>query len=418
MQVYLITYLEYIKENNLFDDTDHIGKFSGMDAKQQAIFMRRFTERYSSAEIKKFLYAANPEGWSREILERFDVIHSCYNHRRMGFAIIAEAKPASAVLQQVMADAFGIKNMVHCPLNEDEETIREAAESLQLYSDVFGAKNLLHTIESVEREGGALPPLFYAVMDPQSDSHKSYSLNIKFLQRATDQELIDVAIRPVIENVKVGKLTESEKRKLEDKFVPILRKVGTGASTARGGFSPKVVPRLFLNALSDAGYDLDNIPDEIRPVLKQMVSFVSTTIQGRDITLRMGTAEVVQDLIEDVAQECRAACLMIDGKFKGYSTVIAQPAVKYSPKMRLAMEDIAQKARDEFFEMRKRPYQSRGPDFNRNILDVFIDRVSASVVALFTGTGARPAARVASTAKKTKEVGKKANDRSACHWVQ
>ena len=183
------------------------------------------------------------------------------------------------------------------------------------------------------------------------------------------------------------------REKLEGLLVAVLCKFGTGASYGRGGFSPKAVPRMFISALSDMdGIDIYNIPDEIKPVLKQMVSFVSTTIQGRDIGMRMGTEEEVQDLIEDVERECRAACLAIDGKIDPALIVDLSP--KYSRVMHESIEDNAKLARDEFNAMRNRRSLSKEPsDFNRKVMDVYMGRVSALKVAEFTNVGARKDAR-------------------------
>lgn len=398
---------EHLQEQGVTEKFTDDKKFSEMEPKLQAVYLKRFMAEHSPQDVKQWLYEANNDGWSREILERFDVIHSCYNHNRMGFAIIAEAKPSSAVLQQVMADAFEIKNMTHCPLNEEEKTIRMAAESLGLYSEVFGAQNLLSKIENSEQSNTSLPPLFYAVMDPQSDSQKQYGLNIRWLQRATDQELIDRAITPLLDQIKSNGLTEEQTEKLKGQLVPVLRKIGTGASSARGGFSPKVVPRLFLNALQDNGFDLDNLPDEIRPVLKQMVCFVSTTIQGRDVGMRMGTQESVQDLIEGVERECRAACLVIDGKLQNTSHLVVPPAPNYSKKMRKAIEIAGETARSTYEEMRT--VKSIDKDtFGKPMLDLFLEKVGALTIAAFTNVGARPPARESSS-KILKKIIQKAS---------
>jgi hypothetical protein len=396
---------DHLRENNLVPLPPHIKKFSDMDAKGQAVFLKRLIHEHGD-KMKGWFFEANPVskegGWSREILERFEVIRTCYNHRRMGFAIIAEADASSAVLQQALADSFGIKNMVHCPLNESEQTIAKAAEAMRSYSRVFGAKNLISKID--QASDGETVPLFFAVMDPQSDSQKSYGFSIKFLQRATDQDLIRTAIKPVLDSID-HEAINGDRAKLEGVFVGILRKIGTGASYARGGFSPKAVPRMFISALSEMpGIDINNIDPKMRPVLKQMVSFVSTTIQGRDIGMRMGSEQEVQDLIEDVERECRMACLAIDGKID--PALIVKPASKYSAAMKASIERNAKHARDSYYMMRTERSTSRNPnDFNKLKLDLYMERVAALIVAEHTNVGARKDARKDGT--KTKRVEKK-----------
>ena len=392
---------EYLKENEIIELPNVMlgkdgKKFSGFTADEQAVLLKRVMEEHSQ-DMKQWLYEANPSNskdekkhWSREILERFDVMHKCFNHDKMGFGIIAEADASSAVLQQVLAESFGIKNMTHCPLNEEEHTIRDAAKALGKYSEVFGAQNLAAKVQKADSEGVDVAPLFFAVMDPQSDSQKSYGLNIKWLQRATDKELIDFSVTPFAEKTGCLNLDQSTNAAL----IAVLRKIGTGASTARGGFSPKIVPRLFINALSDAGYDLDNIDDDLKPVLKQMVSFVSTTIQGRDVAMRMGTEESVQDLMQDVAAECQIACLTIDGHLKNTSEKIYKVAPQYSDKMRDAIEKRSQEARDQYQEMRTDTIKtSDNSEFGRPFVDVYIEKVSAAKMAEFTNVGARPDVR-------------------------
>jgi len=163
------------------------------------------------------------KGPAAEVLKRFEVLQRTFNQRRMGVAIIAEANEMSCIQQQVMAEAFHINGMTHCALNEDQKTIKNAAKNLRQYLQSFGQNNLKIRMQEIEGENGH-PDLYVCVMDPASDSHKSWGTFMKDAQ--------------ILSGGKVGGIGVEFN-------IAALGKIGTGLSYARGGFPAEMAPRFL-----------------------------------------------------------------------------------------------------------------------------------------------------------------------------
>jgi hypothetical protein len=371
----------YIKANHPEVIREKVAKLSDLDAEGQRVLLKRLMERHGD-QMDEWLTAANKDGWNREILERFRMVRKCYNHNRMGTAIIAEADAASAVKQQVLAEAFGIKNMLHVALNEDQDTIKQAAENLAEYTKVFGSWNA-----EVRKANGNGEDIFFCIMDPQSDSQKEYGMFIKGRQRTTKENLIGLAM-----NIKKA----------------VYDKIGTGASYGRGGFSPKAVARLFINILGGReGNENDNAEgEEKKSILRRMASFVSTTIQGRDAGLRVGTGRQAYDLIAGIDNETTAACMAVDGKTP--AEIVAPKPVHYSPAMEAAIERIRQSQCDRYTsELRGKCSKIEGR-LDEKRIDLYLEQVAAMKVSEATNTGARKDTRKEGEKKtlaKTRAIG-------------
>ena len=358
---------DYLREHNLVDIPNNlkdIETFSEQTPIVQAKFLVSLMQEHQD-KVKTWLEASNADGWHREILERFKVMSECFNHNRMGSAIIAEADEMSTVLQQVLAESYGIKNMIHTALNEDENTIKHAARNLRFYRKKFGAFNIEKQIEQL-KDIAKKAFAYLGIMAPQSDSNKSYGLWIKPLQSGATQALIRIAVRFI---------------------TAILEKLGTGASYARGGFSPKIVPRMFLYNLS-ALWDITRLKERFFPeqisVLKQMASFVSTTIQGRAVGYQFGTAKSVYDTISGIDAEITAVHLAIDGNIA--PELVAPLAVRYSQDMQDTLSELEQECRNEYNKMRTR----KNPDNEEELwFNIVMKKISALFLSEKANTGAR-----------------------------
>lgn len=342
-----------LREKGLTDSMS-FDKLSKLQDHVQAKFFKDLMDKHGPDQIRDWLYESNSEGWSREILERFSTVSQCFNKKKMGAAIIAEAKGISPIYQQVLAESFGMKGMVHVALNEDQEMIAKAADNLKIYARVFGKRNL------IERDGD----YYFCVMDPQSDSQRQHGIFIRGLQRLTLQRLIDKGI---------------------ETGIAVLEKLGTGCSYARGGFSPKAVTRLFINALTG----MKDWHQKDKKLLRQMASFVSTTAQGRDIGLRYGTAAQVWDMLADIDANITAAVMVIDKKVQ--PEIVTPPAAEYTPNMRRFMEEIREKqCRRYNDELRSKQSINSMGDLR---LDLYLSEVSATTISAKSTPGARPPSR-------------------------
>jgi phosphoenolpyruvate carboxylase len=351
----------YLKKEHPGVIKEQVETLSDLPELGQLALLKRLMDSHED-KMGKWLVAANKDGWSREILERFRMVRKCYNNGRMGTSIIAEADATSAVKQQFLAESFGIQNMVHVALNEDLKTIKNAAENLAKYTKRFGRRN----IEARRMNGGNT---FYCVMDPQSDSQKSYGVFIKAQQRKTKENLISLAL---------------------DLRQPVYDKIGTGASYARGGFSPKIIPRLFTHVLTNHP-EWENFNNEDRRIVRKMACFDSTTIQGRDIGLRVGSREQAYDLIAGIDKETNAACAVVDRKVA--PEVVAPVPVKYSPAMEAALDQICNEMCDEYYNIVRNLTRTEEGRLHEKRKDGYVEATSALRVSKYANVGARPDSR-------------------------
>jgi hypothetical protein len=368
----LFEYLKKHKTGLLEQYIKSRGGIEKLSPDAYASFFYHFMQHHQD-KMADWLLASNPDGRPREILERFRVISQCFNHTRMGAAIIAEAQPISVVQQQVLAEAFGIRHLVHVALNEDRKTIENAAENLAIYSRVFGKRNVEDRVAGTTGNGeDASPEAFFCVMDPLSDSQKQLGLFIKGRQRHTKQDLITLS--------------------LSEKFrAAVLNKLGTGLSYARGGMSPLAVPRMFLNILSGMHkFSKKTFSEDEKKLLRQMASFVSITHQGRDAGMRLGARGQVYDMLFGLFEEIEASHLVIDDKID--IRAVSPPATKFSINMQQALEHAEEATRQKYKLMRED--QSKKPETLGLIrLNMYAKEAGACVVSKFAGVGARKDAR-------------------------
>lgn len=351
----------YLKENRPDVITEkEVKKLEDLSSTSQLILLNRLMGSHKG-QMKEWLIAANREGWGREILERFHMMSKCYNKERMGTAIIAEADPTSAGKQQLLAESFSIGNMAHIALNENLETIQKAAKSLAKYTKKIGGRNL-----EDRRQNGNTD--VYFIMDPQSDSHKEYGLFIKAQQLKTMKNLITLAL---------------------ELNLPVCTKIGTGASHARGGFSPKAVSRVFLNALT-AHPDWETLNADQRKIMRQMVSFVSTTIQGRDAGLRLGTDEQVYCMMSDLDHGMIAGCMAIDRKIP--PDIAAPRPTKFSPAMEAVLKEICEKQCIKYSEIVRGLECTSIGELSTRRIDKYMSVLPVNITE-FTNVGARPPSR-------------------------
>ncbi len=355
----------YLRDNGLASELYNPKtevRLSKLKTARQIEILRELFEQYDAKQVGQWLDAANPRdaenpgdldieaNWLNEIIQRFDVIRCCFNHRRMGATIIAEAQEMSLIHQLCLAKSKGIDGMTHMALNEEEKTIAAAPENLKMFVEAMG-----------------LTDVVICVMVPMSDSQKQNGIEIKPVQDEASQGLMDLGLvfgRPPFE------------------------KKGSGAAYARGGFSPLSVTRMFLtNLLKKTGGVLYK-GAKAREVLKDMASYTSTTVQGHHVEMALGTPAQVYDLLDDFASETNAACLVIDGKIAAENIVPLPP--EQSPDMGNALKRAGARARDIYRRMRM---QNSTSDPGKNIYDLYMQATSATAMAEFTGTGARKKAR-------------------------
>jgi len=363
---------QYLKDNP--ELAPEIENFKGdkplnkRNEKTQIRFYKEIMQKHGD-DVKDWLHKANEgklEGPAAEIFARFDIVQKTFNQSRMGVAIIAEANAMSCVQQQALAEAFGINGMIHCALNEEEETIRNAPSNLRTYLKNFGQSNLQYRTELVKGEDGQ-PDMFVVVMDPASDSHKSWGIGMKEQQLKSWKNISGLGM---------------------EFATAALYKIGTGCSYARGGFPSEIVPRLHLNTLSRF-VDFKSLSDQSRKILKKQMAFVSTTIQGRGPGIMRGTAQQVQDSLAKTGFGIDAACLAVDGKIDVKD--VTPLAVKYSPKMTKFLDATEQDMRDHYFnEIRHEPSDVEN---DTTVENRYMRSVSATMMALLTNVSARKPSR-------------------------
>ena len=347
----------------------------GLSTEQQIEFYKKFIGAENRREL---LHVANHEldkdgkevsklkGPATEVLARFEVVQKTFNKRRTGVAIIAEANEMSCIQQQILAEAHHIQGMTHCALNEDENTIKDAAKNLGLYLKTTGHNNLQFKIEEID-QGEDHPKIYVCVMDPASDSHKSWGIGMKSTQNESLAAVSSLGL---------------------EFGVAALEKIGTGCSYARGGFPAEMAPRLHMHALSKA-MDLRNLSETSRKILKRQMSFVSLTIQGRGPGLLRGSRDQVQDALAKIGFEMDAACMAIDGLIKPKD--IAPMAVKYSPEMQKFLDEVKQNARTHYHDVMR--HELSNDVLGAKIEDIHVDQTSATMMALLTNVSARKASR-------------------------
>lgn len=348
-------------------------KLSDLTEAQQIQFYKTLMENHRE-QVKGWLYEANEgklEGPTAEVLDRFMVVKETFNPRRMGVAIIAEANPMSCIQQQVLAESFEIKGLTHCALNETEASIKDAPKNLKLYLQHFGKSNLSFKMQEIEANEDH-PKIYACVMDPASDSHKSWGIFMKGAQMSSWGGLINLG-------VEFGNA--------------VLMKIGTGLSYARGGFPAEIVPRLQLNAICHA-MNLKGLNEKTCKILKRQMSLVSTTIQGRGPGILRGSPEQVQDALAKIGFEIDGACLAIDGKID--PELIAPISPKYKKHMRNFLDDTKQYCRDYYHDVIRGLGGDEGQSqeiLGEKIENRYLRSVSATMMALLTNVSARKASR-------------------------
>jgi len=320
-----------------------------------------------NAAIKEWFFAANPhdKGFVHQILRRFEVMSA--HQDKLGIAIIAGAKLPSQVGQQFLAESFDIEGLVHVPLNEEEETTLEADTGMKFYDTTFGGENIAKRIASA-KPGTQHQQGYYVFMEPQSDIQKLFGPLAKGMQVQTLKNMIDWSL---------------------EKGRAIFRKVGSGLALGRGGGSPFTQPRLLLFTVKDKILSKDKILNEKQKyILQQMGCFLSTTIQGRDGRIRMGTPVQAANMIADAVTEMAGVFAAIDGKID--SKLIIQDPVEYSDSMQSSLEDAQEYLRTKFHTLRTK--ESTWLTGVKQ-LDLWAMKVSSMLMSKFTNVGARKAAR-------------------------
>ncbi len=367
-----------LQEKNL--GIEGVKKLSQLDADGQAAYFNRLMREHRG-EIQGLLFEAHPPSddskkqWLREVLNRWSLLGKCFNHNRMGAAIIAESTPLSPVQQQVLAEAFGIEKVIHVALNEELETIMDAPENLMRYVKYFGRDNL------EKRAGnGQDTNYFFCVMDPQSDSQKGNGPGIRFFQHETEKGFFEVSWKIMI---------------------PTFKKKGQGSNSTRGGGATMAEPRIGLNSLAETSMWETHVEwsDEERRLARRLISFVSPTIQGRDLGNRFGQSTQCYDWILNVSNEMDASAMVVDDKID-LQLVTPEP-VRYSPIMQYVRREIADKQCYEYEHVLREKQSSR--HLGQTRLDVYQREVSALRIAENANNGSRKDARVTADAGGVKQ---------------
>lgn len=357
----------YLKENHpdILEEIIPSGKsFEQLRPKNQAYLFKTLSERYGE-QMPKWLLQSSPalwsqsdpkdEHWAGEILQHIVLAAQCFNHKRMGEMIIANGESVSPIQQQLLAETFGIKSAKHINLNEEKRTVENTAETSRLYEGYFGKKN---------QSGSGM-----IVKSSLSDTHKTFGMFIRPVQRTAEKDQIRLSL-------------EFKKAVMDQK--------GGGLSYARGGLAPQMLPRHMLNIIEEIRQeDKIEFSAEDKQTLKQIVSFVAATIQGRAPGIMMGTPAQVYDLLFGIQEQAVAASMAIDGHVPS-SLVAPSPAI-YSPSMKAILNKAERDCMDKYELMRKDQSSSRSNGTER--LDLYMEEVSAISMGELTNISKRGTSR-------------------------
>lgn len=359
-------------------------------------------------DLGKWFLAANPGGysdshgddktWLGELLGHIELFEKCFNHRRMGVTVVANAQLMSATMGQVLYQALGIENSIRMDLNEERATIDHAAQKLKFHADNLGIQVLDEQDNAFLRE---FERHYLATKTSYSDSQKGDGLFIRVNQYLSLRKEIALAL---------------------EYLVPVVDQKGGGMEANRGGVSMKVTPRLMLSVIAEVQDRLQRkekrgFNDEERQILKQMVAFCASTYQGRHPGMSLGTAEQVYDHLDSIEDEVIACHLAIDGKL-GMDQVAPKYA-KYTSEMKMALAHHQKDAQDEFTEMRSRSILKMiGGMFRKNRIKHYVEQVGAPLLSVFTDISNRSIVRGGSVSGKFNDKASNVHESRAIHWAK
>lgn len=342
-------------------------RFGDLQHENQAYFFKRLHDEYGD-QLKSWLLESNPATWdpskpkdqeneklwANEILQHIILVSETFNHKRSGEMIIANSDPMSAIFQQSIFEAVGLKGLKHIHLNESKETVEMVKQTLELYLGYFGVKNMDASKEMTDEIAS------FIVKTSLSDTQKLFGPFMRTLQRAAEKDEI--------------KLSLEFKAAVKDQK-------GGGMSYGRGGCAISMLPRHTFNLIEEVRCEFiqennRDFNEEEKAILKKINSFVANTVQGRGPGIMIGTSQQVYDLLLNVHAETTAASLAIDGQIA--PEIVAPKPAQYSPAMKALMKSYEENSRVKYDKMRSKQSMKRENGTER--LNLYMQRVAALTV--------------------------------------
>lgn len=356
----------------------------GLSPEKQKAFIDYVIHNSTAEQRREAFLRANPptkdgNGYTaqtHEIFERYSLMS--LNPAQFGMAIVAEADEMSTAYQRFLAEPFGATTLLHTPLNEEYETIKNMPDYMERHHNSGGQSDI--SARALEGTNGHWygHNMVHGQMVPCSDSGKEYGLLVRVLEtegfRQTTAKSIGLGIATLI-------------------------KRGNGLSLERGGGDDMMYTRYLAQILREyaenrkAPLDPKNAKDR---VLLQMGSFFSNTEQGRAIRINSSTpAQVSDDLCEKLGEMLGRRMELQGLVHKG---TFIPPRGKYSPKTHKFLMDTAY----EMMQLYSAVRHAKGKDGDESVLNRWATVVSDPSMAGAANSSAR--AQSKSSGKKSEAL--------------
>lgn len=292
----------------------------GLTTEQQRTFIDYVNHNTTAQQRQETLLRANPptkdsNGYTdqtHEILERYSIM--ALSPTQLGMAIIADADEMSVPYQRFLAESFGLTTLLHTPLNEEYETLKNMPEYLERNHRNGGQIDISE--RALSRTNGSWygHNMVHGQMIPCSDSRAKFGLAVLVLET----EGFRKAYRNGI-NLSIAHLL----------------KRGNGESLGRGGGDEMMYTRYAAQELAayakERGTPL-NHKDPHDRVSLQMASFFSNTEQGRGMRIHSATPKQVSEDLCDKIGEMLGRRLELEGLV--HSGTFIPPRGVYTDKVR------------------------------------------------------------------------------------
>lgn len=356
----------------------------GLTPAQQRGFIDYVMHNTTAQQRREAFLAANPptkdgNGYTaqtHEIFERYSLMSQ--NPGQFGMAIVAEADEMSTSYQRFLAEPFGATTLLHTPLNEEYETIKNMPESMVTHHLNGGQSDI--SARALEGTNGSWygHNLVHGQMVPCSDSGKEYGLLVRVLEtegfRQTTAKSIGLGIATLI-------------------------KRGNGLSLERGGGDDMMYTRYMAQILREYA---DNRKEPLDPknpkdrVLLQMASFFSNTEQGRAIRINSATPHQVSDDLCDKLGEMLGRRMELQGLV--HKGTYIPPRGKYSPKTHKFLMETAY----EMMQLYSAYRHAKGKDGDESVINRWASIVSDPSMSGAANSSAR--AQSKSSGKKAEAL--------------
>ncbi len=247
---------------------------------------------------------------THEIFERYSLISE--NPEQFGMAIVAEADEMSTSYQRFLAEPFGATTLLHTPLNEEYETIRDMPQNMLKHHQNGGQHDISERALVGSNGSWYGHNLVHGQMVPCSDSGKEYGLLVRVLETEG--------------------FRQTTAKSATGSFATLIKR-GNGLSLERGGGDDMMYTRYIAQILREYAEDRGKPFDPKDPhdrVLLQMGTFFSNTEQGRAIRINSATPNQVSDDLCEKMGEMLGRRLELEGLV--HKGTFIPPRGKYSEK--------------------------------------------------------------------------------------